>query len=224
VAIVVLVLWALTAGAGLRLIFTSGLGGRPQPAEHAQPAPAEVTAHAEVTAQAQVTVPATATVPVTATVLAEQATRAEEPATRAEEPATRAEEAVPAARASKRDARRAARELHDPPTLTRNKNEPIPGMKPLMEFAHPMFGIIGLAFWLGYALIHNRTLAWIAFGLAVATICVGLAWFAVNTRAARRGTGAESGPSFSARLIVIHGSAAALTFTLAALTALIAHG
>jgi hypothetical protein len=179
VAIVVLVLWALTAGAGLRLLFTSGLGARPQPTTHSHPAPAEVT------------VPANA--------------------------------AAPAAPPSKREARRAARTMYDPPTLTRNKNEPIPGLKPLMEFAHPMFGIVGLAFWLGYALVHNRALAWIAFGLAVATICVGLAWFAANTRAARRRTDGEPGPAFSARLIVIHGSAAALTFTLAALTALIAH-
>jgi hypothetical protein len=182
VAIVVLVLWALTAGAGLRLLFTSGLGARPQPTAHPHPAPAEVT------------VPANAAVP------------------------------ADAASPSNREARRAARTMYDPPTLTRNKNEPIPGLKPLMEFAHPMFGIVGLAFWLGYALVHNRALAWIAFGLAVATICVGLAWFAANTRAARRRTDGEPGPAFSARLIVIHGSAAALTFTLAALTALIARG
>jgi hypothetical protein len=194
VAIVVLVLWTLTAGAGLRLLFTSGLGGRPQPAEHPRSAPAEATVPSAATGPANVAAPAY--------------------------PAYGAYGAP----ASKREARRAAQAMYDPPTLTRNKNEPIPGLKPLMEFAHPMFGIIGLAFWLGYALIHNRALAWIAFGLAVATICMGLAWFAANTRAARRRAHGEPGPSFSARLIVIHGSAAALTFTLAALTALIAHG
>ena len=100
----------------------------------------------------------------------------------------------------------------------------MPGLRELAEFAHPACGIIGLAFWLGYALVHNRALAWIAFGLAAVTACAGLAWFTANTRAARRRADGEPGPSFSTRLIVLHGGAAALTFTLAALTALTARG
>ena len=90
-----------------------------------------------------------------------------------------------------------------------------------MEFAHPAGGIIGLAFWLGFTLVHNRALGWIGFGLAAATACVGLAWFTANTRAARRANPARPAPSFVGRLAALHGSAAALTVALAALTALV---
>ena len=69
--------------------------------------------------------------------------------------------------------------------------------------------------------MHYRPLGWIAFGLVTATVCLGLSWFAANTRAARRRPGDERGPSFSTRLIALHGGAAAVTFTLAALTAFV---
>ena len=74
--------------------------------------------------------------------------------------------------------------------------------------------------------MHYRALGWIAFGLAqmTTTECLGLSWFAANTRAARRKLKRhhdEPGPSFSTRLIALHGGAAAVTFALAALTALV---
>jgi hypothetical protein len=90
-----------------------------------------------------------------------------------------------------------------------------------VEFAHPTGGIIGLAFWLGFTLVHNRALGWIGFGLAAATACVGLGWFTANARAARRANPARPAPSFVGRLAALHGSAAALTVALAALTALV---
>ena len=82
----------------------------------------------------------------------------------------------------------------------------VPGARALLEFAHPAFGIIGLAFWLGFSLVHNRILGWIAFGLVAVTACAGLAWFTANLRAA---------------MVAVHGGAAALTFILAALTVVI---
>jgi hypothetical protein len=94
----------------------------------------------------------------------------------------------------------------------------------LVEFAHPTGGIIGLAFWLGFTLVHNRALGWIGFGLAAATACVGLGWFTANTRAARRADPSRPAPSFVGRLIALHGSAAALTVALAALAALVIKG
>jgi hypothetical protein len=97
----------------------------------------------------------------------------------------------------------------------------LPGARSLVEFAHPTGGIIGLAFWLGFTLVHNRALGWIGFGLAAATVCVGLGWFTVNTRAARRADPSRPAPSFIGRLAALHGSAAALTVALAALTALV---
>ena len=122
-------------------------------------------------------------------------------------------------------ARRAARERWDPPSLVAAKQAPIlPGARSLVEFAHPAGGLIGLAFWLGFTLIHNRALGWIAFGLIAATACVGLGWFTANTLAARRADPGRPAPSFAGRLVALHGSAAAVTVTLAALTALVFRG
>jgi hypothetical protein len=190
VAIVVLVLWLFTVGAGFYLLLTSNLG-RARPAgttPAAEPVPAE---------------PA----------LAESATVSA---------AATAASAVPAA--SKREMRRAARDRFDPPSLTAAKNAPVvPGLRSLLEFAHPACAIVGLGFWLGFTLVHNRALGWIAFGLVTATVCLGLTWYTTNTRAARRQDSPESepAPSFSNRLVILHGSAATVTFVLAALTALV---
>jgi hypothetical protein len=166
-AIVVLVLWAFTAGAGFYLLLTSSLG-RARPAQAAPTRPA---------------------------------------------------------------ARRATRDRWAPPSLVAAKQAPIlPSARSLVEFAHPAGGIIGLAFWLGFTLVHNRGLGWIAFGLVAATACVGLGWFTANTRAARRADPGRpnrptgSAPSFAGRLVALHGSAAAVTVALAALTALVLRG
>ena len=185
-AIVVLVLWLFTAGAGFYLLVTSNLG-RARPAATtpaAEPAPAE-------------------------------------PATVPAAPAAAAPEVPPA---SKREMRRAARDRFDPPSLTAAKNAPaVPGLRSMLEFAHPAFAIVGLGFWLGFTLVHNRALGWIAFGLVTATVCLGLTWYTANTRAARREGPAEGepAPAFRTRLILLHGGAAAVTFVLAALTALV---
>ena len=176
-AIAVLLLWALTASAGLRLLFTSGLG---------RVRPVGVT-QAETAAREQIKEPATAGAP---------------PADRAGPPP------------SKRDIRHASRALYDTPELVRSRTQSVGGVRELVEFAHPTCAIVGLGFWLGYALVHNRVLAWTAFSLAAVTACAGLAWFVSNRKNAL----------FSARLIAIHGSGAALTFVLAALTALTARG
>ena len=173
-AIVVLVLWLFTAGAGFSLLVTSNLSrARPR-----------------------------------------RAAPAEEPATPQSPPLPRQ---APAKRQS-----RAARDRFAPPSLVAARNAPVlPGLRSLLEFAHPACALIGLGFWLGYTFVHYRPLGWIAFGLVTATVCLGLSWFAANTRAARRRPEDEPGPSFSTRLVALHGGAAAVTFTLAALTALV---
>jgi hypothetical protein len=165
-AIAVLVLWALTASAGLRLLFTSGLG-RTEPAA----TPAETPEPVQV--------PATDGAPPT-----------------------------------KREIRRAEHARFDTAELMQSRTQSVGGLRDVVEFAHPACAIVGLAFWLGYTLVHNRGLAWIAFGLAAVTACVGLAWFLSNRKSAL----------FSPRLIAIHGGGAAFTFVLAALTALTARG
>jgi hypothetical protein len=145
-------------------------------------------------------------------------------------PAVSVTAGLPAAQAasapslSKREMRRAARDRFDPPSLTAAKSAPVvPGMRSLLEFAHPASAIVGLAFWLGFTFVHDRALGWIAFGLVTATVGLGLTWFTANTRAARRQGPRhdEPAPSFSTRLVVLHGGAAAVTFVLAALTALV---
>jgi hypothetical protein len=206
-AIVVLVLWMFTAGAGFYVLVTSNLG-------RARPAAAP-----DLTAKM-------------ATAVAPSASSAAAPSGSASSPADASDASVSAAagpagtpRAGRREARRAARERWDPPSLAASKSAPVvPGFRSLMEFVHPACGIIGLAFWLGYTLIHSRPLGWIAFGLVAVTACAGLSWFAANVRAARRRDPAEPPPSFNGRVIALHGVAAALTLTLAALTALIARG
>ena len=69
--------------------------------------------------------------------------------------------------------------------------------------------------------MHYRPLGWIAFGLVTATVCLGLSWFAGQHPRRPAPAQDEPGPSFSTRLVALHGGAAAVTFTLAALTALV---
>jgi hypothetical protein len=219
-AIVVLVLWLFTVGAGFYLLVTSNLG-RARPAvttPAAEPTAAEPTL-AEPALAESATVSAAATA-ASATSVA-QAASATPAAAVSATPAAAAPAAPPA---SKREMRRAARDRFDPPSLTAAKNAPVvPGLRSLLEFAHPAFAIVGLGFWLGFTLVHNRALGWIAFGLVTATVCLGLTWYTANTRAARSKNAPEDqpAPSFSNRLVILHGSAAAVTFALAALTALV---
>jgi len=206
-AIVVLMLWLFTAGAGFYLLVTSNLG-RARPAVTTRAADS-ATADSATTRTESATVAATASAATPAN-LAVSAT-----------PAAAATEVPPA---SKRELRRAARNRFDPPSLTAAKNAPaVPGLRSLLEFAHPAFAIVGLGFWLGFTLVHDRALGWIAFGLVTAAVCLGLTWYTANTRAARREgpSGGEPAPAFRTRLVLLHGSAATVTFALAALTALI---
>jgi hypothetical protein len=202
-AIVVLVLWMFTAGAGVYVLVTSNLG-RARPAVNPDLAPQMASA-----------------------VAPSASTAAADSAVAAGPSAAGLSAAAPAksARAARREERRAVRDRWDPPSLAKSKSEPMmPQFRSLVEFTHPACGITGLAFWLGFTLVHSRPLGWIAFGLVAFTACVGLAWFTANIRAARRHDPAEPAPSFNGRVIALHGAAAAVTLSLAALTVLIARG
>ena len=169
-AIVVLALWLFTAGAGFYLLVTSNLG-RSRPATTVPAAQAAPAAQAVPAAQ-RVPVPEPAAAPLAA----------------GQGPTAAPAQAAPAmAQAlSKREMRRAARDRFDPPSLTAAKNAPVvPGVRFLLEFAHPASGIVGLGFWLGYTFVHYRALGWIAFGLVTVTACLGLNWLGANIRAAR---------------------------------------
>jgi hypothetical protein len=195
-AIVVLLLWMFTAGAGFYLLVTSSLGrARPSAAATAAPSP-----------QPAASVPhSAASVP--------QSVPSPRPASVGSPAASVPQPAVP------------GRDRWAPPSLVASREAPIlPSGQSVVEFAHPALAIIGLGFWLGFALVHNRTLGWIAFGLAAVTVCVGLGWFTANSRAARRAGPGRPAPSFAGRLVALHGSGAALTLALAALAALVFHG
>jgi hypothetical protein len=184
-AIVVLVLWLFTAGAGFSVLITSNLKG-----DRAVSATPLVPVAARPSAQAPVA-------------------------------------PAPAAPVKDRFA---------PPSLAAARNAPVvPGARALLEFAHPALGIIGLAFWLGFSLVHNRVLGWIGFGLAAATACAGLTWFTTNVRAAKRHDPesrenrenrdpVDPAPSFRGRLVALHGAGATLTVVLAGLSALVLRG
>lgn len=104
------------------------------------------------------------------------------------------------------------RDRFDPPSLVRAKNEPLPGLRALAEFAHPALAITGLGFWLGYVLTRDRVFAAIGAGVLLGAIGAGLSWFAVNRRAARAGKDALSP---SSALLILHAVGAALTLLVA---------
>ena len=107
-----------------------------------------------------------------------------------------------------------------PPPVPRVKVAAPPGDHPLLQFCHPALALIGLGFWLGFVLIHYRPLAWISFGVLIVTLSAGLSWLTANALAARRRQGAAR--PFPPRLVVLHGLAAATTLALTMLTALFA--
>jgi hypothetical protein len=190
-AIVVLVLWVFTAGAGFYMLVTSNLGR----SRGAEPSFAS-----------------SPSAPVT------QAAASGAAAAHALSAATLAPSAVA-------PSRRQAKDRWAPPSLVASRRAPVlPGARAVLEFAHPTGGIVGLAFWLGFTLVHNRTLGWIGFGLAAATACVGLSWLTANWAAARRAGPGHPAPSFAGRLVALHGSAAAVTLAVAALAALVIRG
>jgi len=221
-AIVVLVLWLLTAGAGFSVLITSNLKR-----DRAVPAAQLVSAEARTAAPVPAAPVPAAPVPAA-------------PVPAAPVPAAPASSAPPSAspqEAQEKQGTREAKPTHQdrfaPPSLIAARNAPVvPGARALLEFAHPAFGIIGLAFWLGFSLVHNRVLGWIGFALAAATACAGLAWFAINVRAAKNHDrenrenrdAEEPAPSFRGRLVALHGTGATLTFVLAALSALVLRG
>jgi len=107
-----------------------------------------------------------------------------------------------------------------PPPVPKVRVTTPPGEHPLLEFSHPALAVTGLAVWFMFTFIHYHPMAWISFGILVATIAAGLAWFVGNRRAARHDP--KTAWTFPPRLIVLHGSVAAIAIALTVLTALVA--
>jgi hypothetical protein len=114
-----------------------------------------------------------------------------------------------------------------PPMTPEGKPPPIPhvrlatppGEHPLLEFCHPMLAVTGMAFWAMFTFVHYRPMAWIAFGVLVVTICIGLGWLASSRKDGRQRTVSWQ---FPPRLVALHGISATLTIVLAVLSALLA--
>ena len=93
----------------------------------------------------------------------------------------------------------------------------------LLEFCHPALGVTGIACWFMFVLVHYRPFAWIALGILVVTMAVGLGWLTASRRSADRQ--ATAAWTFPPRLVVLHGLVVTLAIALTVLTAVSAsHG
>lgn len=187
-AIVALVLYVITAAAGVSLLGTGGAARRREAeAEAAEAAAKEAGAGVETTL-------ATA-----------QATPA----------------AAEAVRAPGLQARLAAVPLTadgKPPPGPKVKVVAPPGEHPLLEFSHPALAVTGLACWFMYVFVRYTPFAWISFGILMVAIAIGLTWLVRNLRAARHRL--KGAWHFPPRLVLLHGTAAAVAILLSVLTAL----
>jgi hypothetical protein len=109
----------------------------------------------------------------------------------------------------------------DPPSLTRAKAEPLPGLRALGDFLHPLLGIIGFGLFFGYVLSRAEIIGAIALGVGIGAVAAGLSWAVINVRAARREPPDAHAMTFTPRLLILHGAGAAVTILLAAL--IVAH-
>jgi hypothetical protein len=181
VAIVALVLWVITAAAGVSLLGTGGAARRRAADQAAAAAAAESEfAPAEVTPAA-----------------AEGVRMGIIPARSA---------AVPLTSEGK------------PPPGPKVKVAAPPGEHPLLEFSHPALAFAGLACWFMFVFVRYPPFAWISFCILMVAIAMGLTWMIHNVRAARHHV--ERAWNFPPRLVLLHGSAAAIAITLSVLTAL----
>jgi len=116
-----------------------------------------------------------------------------------------------------------------PPSLQRAKNEPVPGLRALAEFAHPALAVIGLGVWFGYIVSHDERYAEIGLGVLLGAISAGVSWFIANTRAAKRAAVGDAAPATtppgaapltaSSLVLTLHALGAALTLLFAILIA-----
>jgi hypothetical protein len=192
---VALVLYVITAAAGVSLLGTGGAARR-------RAAEAEAAAASEPAGAAP------------ATVLPAQAA----PATVLPAQATAAAEAVPAPRLQARLAAPPLTADGKPPPGPKVKVTAPPGDHPLLEFSHPALAITGLACWFMYVFVRYTPFAWISFGILMVAIAIGLSWLLHNHRAATHHL--KGAWNFPPRLVLLHGTAATAAILLSVLTAL----
>jgi hypothetical protein len=188
VAIVALILWTITAAAGVSLLGSGGAARRraaDQAAEAARAAAETTLAPAE-------------TSPAAAKGVRAAGVRAPSGPVRSA--------AIPLTSEGK------------PPPVPKVKVAAPPGEHPLLEFSHPALATAGLACWFMYVFVRYTAFAWISFSILMVTIAIGLTWLVHNTRAGRHHV--EGTWNFPPRLVLLHGTGAAVAITLSVLTAL----
>jgi hypothetical protein len=102
-----------------------------------------------------------------------------------------------------------------PPPGPRARVTSPPGEHPLLEFSHPALAISGIACWTMFVLVGYRPFAWIALGILVVTMALGLGWLLAGRRSA-------SAWRFPPRIVAVHGIAVTLAIALTVLTAITA--
>jgi hypothetical protein len=196
-AIVTLVLWVITATAGVSLLSTGGAARR-LAAEAARAQADSEQVPAGSAAAAAEGAPATAS--------AASAVSGARPA------GTPARYGAPPRTADGK-----------PPPVPRVRVAAPPGEHPLLEFSHPAMAIFGLAGWFAFTFVHYRPFAWFSLGILVVAMGLGLSWLIRNAQAVRHQ--AKAAWRFPRRLVLLHGLAAAIGISLTILTALsAAHG
>jgi hypothetical protein len=110
----------------------------------------------------------------------------------------------------------------DPPSLRRAKAEPLPGLRELAEFIHPLLAMTGFSLFIGYVLTRNWVIGATALGVAVGTAAAGLSWAFVNARNARSGAPDRYALNVTPRLLLIHACGAVITIALTAAAVIVA--
>ena len=155
-AIVVLILWFATAGAGLTLLRAGGSARRRQDGR-ATPVPGPLAA-------AVASVPGVEPRPAVDTGLPASPLAG----------SSQAVSAVPMTADGK------------PPPGPHVRIATPAGEHPLLEFSHPTLAIAGIACWMMFTFVHYRPMAWVAVAILSATALAGLAWLLRNWQDGRR--------------------------------------
>lgn len=210
-AIVALVLYVITAAAGVSLLGSGGAARRRAAEAEAAAAAGAGPGTAGVISAAPGPTPET---PKTAGVIVQ--TAGAQPAS-----AAGATAQTPGIQAPRLQARLAAVPLTadgKPPPGPKVKVVAPPGEHPLLEFSHPALALTGLACWFMYVFVRYTPFAWISFGILMVAITIGLTWLVHNVRAARHRL--KGAWHFPPRLVLLHGTGAAVAILLSVLTAL----
>jgi len=108
-----------------------------------------------------------------------------------------------------------------PPPIPHAQVSRADSARTLLEFSHPALAVTGIGCWMMFTFVRYLPLAWIAFGVLVATLLLGLGWL-IRSRHEARHQEPGAAWSYPPRLVWLHGAVAGSSILLTVLTALIA--